>query len=148
MVQTGSSNLFKYLEILFLGALIIQNSVNLSGALISLLYTSSDCDTPIRSWLIIQTSVSFFTLLVYFFFRKIGFGLWLTWTIIWSILGLLWAFSNNSCKEDFTYGFTSTLIIIFISLFMILLVLIFSCISGIAIGVGFGLSKRYIEIDS
>ena len=73
MARTGYSDLVAYIQTLFLGALIIQNALNISGSLFSVIHTSDDCSHIARMWLIVNSSVVLFSLCVFLCYKAIGF---------------------------------------------------------------------------
>ena len=148
MAKTGLSKLMSYLQTLFLGGLLIQVVLCISGCLLSLISTSSDCSFPVRVWLISQASVTLFLLLLYFLTKCIGLSLFTLWNLVWSVLGLLWIFEDESCFDDYETGFTSTFLIICINMFLVLCIVFIAFLFAIATCIGFGLSSRYEEIES
>lgn len=147
MVKSGYSKLTSYFKVLFLGVFLTQNALNISGTLISLLYSSEECSYNLRTWLIIHSSVTFFTFLLYLFYKYFGFSLWCLWNLAWSIFGTIQTLGDNDCISDFPIGFASALIMVLISYFILSLVFSICCLFGISTCVGHGLTSMYREID-
>ena len=147
MAMSSYSRLVDFLGILFLGGLLIQNSVNISGTLVALMYSSEDCSNWLRTWLIVHSSVIFFSFCLYVFYKGLGFSVWCVWSIAWSIIGTLLVFDNSDCSGDFPTGFAGAAIMILVNYFMLCTVAGVFCICGIGTCVGHGLSSMYREID-
>jgi hypothetical protein len=148
MVRTSYSSLSSFFKIIFLGGLIMNVCINISGTAISLLYTSDDCDNSIRFWLIVQSSTSLFILTVYIYYKLFGFSLWILWTIAWGTLGTIWAFGDDNCRNDFSYGFIVAAMIVSVNFFILSIIFAFACTFGIAACIGQGLTNKYNELGT
>lgn len=145
MVKTGYNALTSFLKTCFLGAILTHFAFVLVGTLVSLLTFDSDCNGPIRTWLITSTSVSGVLTILYLFQQYFGTSLWCLWQLVWSIVGSFWL-SNGSCSNDFESGYTIVLSIILLNFSILLIFTALSCIFSIALCIGYGLSSRYQEI--
>jgi len=108
MVKTGYYALTSFLKTCFLGVILTHFAFVLIGTLVSLLTFDSDCIGPIRSWLIISTSVSGALALLFLFQQYFGTSLWCLWQLVWSIVGSFWL-SKGSCSNEFASGYTIVL---------------------------------------
>ncbi|OMJ74044.1 hypothetical protein SteCoe_27130 [Stentor coeruleus] len=148
MAKTGFNHLIETLQILFLGIVLCQNIVNISGTAFSLTLTDSDCSSPVRTWLICHSTVTFFLLILLLIFKNVGFYLWILWNIVWPIIAAIWVFGDSGCYDDFEIGFGSAAIMISVCFVVIGIIIILVMFFGIMTCVGYCLSNRHIEIDS
>ncbi len=148
MVKTGYSYISDWLNAVYIGIGLSQSIVNISGTLISLLISSSDCLSPIRTWQVTQASVALFLFLLSICYKSIGLSLWILWNLVWCVLALIWLFQDTSCKNDYESGFTSSLIMASYGLTLLIIGLIVLVVFIIGYCVGYCLSDRYHEIDS
>lgn len=145
MVKTGYTALTTFLKTSFFGVILTHFVFTLVSTLVSILAYDSDCEGPIRSWLITSTSVSGAGCIFYIFQPYFGTGLWSLWQLIWSIVGAFWI-SQGSCSNDYPSGYTSVLSLILLNFSILLILTSLSCIFSIALCIGYGLSSRYQEI--
>lgn len=148
MAKTGFTHLVETLQILFLGIVLCQNIVNISGTAFSLTSTYSDCSSPVRAWLICHSAVVFSLFILLLLYKNAGFYLWILWNIIWPIIAAVWVFGDSECYEDFEIGFGAAAIMISVCFVVIALIITLVIFFGIMTCVGYCLSNRHIEIDS
>ena len=147
MKNTSYSKLQKYLEILFLGLLIMQCCLIISGSLFGLLSSSDDCSNPIRAWLIANACVEFTILIIYCIWKLPGFIFWCIWNVVWGVIGAIWAFGDKDCENQFESGYATTGVMLSSSFFVLTLILFAGCIGGIALCIGYGIMNNYEDIE-
>jgi hypothetical protein len=147
MVKTTYLELTQHLDILFKGILLMQLCLSISGALIALISNREDCSNPVRAWLVVNASMALVMLVLNFLLKTIGFISWCIWNIAWISVGSCWVFQDGTCKDQFEYGYTAASMMIISTSFLLSIVLIGACVSGVAICIGYGLMSNYEDID-
>ncbi|OMJ75800.1 hypothetical protein SteCoe_24980 [Stentor coeruleus] len=147
MVQTGFSTISENLHLFFLGIILCQNIINISGTIFSLTLTYNRCSDPIPTWLICHSSVVFSLFILCAIFKNIGYTLWILWNIVWAIIGSIWVFGSEDCLSMYEIGYVSSAVMITVSYFIIGMILTVSLFFCVMMLVGYCLSNKYRELS-
>jgi hypothetical protein len=147
MTKTSYYRLTDTVQKVGIGGLTVQTTLAVSGMILALSYSSEDCDKPVRAWLIANASVSVALFFLYFWKKKTCFVAWVVWNITFAVLAAAWTFGDDSCENDYSYGFATMNILAIVSLFMLATIVIAACVAGIAVGIGYGLMNDYEEVE-
>lgn len=124
---------------------IVCNLVFIVAIVCVLVTDDSNCEPPVRLWLLvagITFGVGILTALyLQLAFSNFGFmrnalfsgclvvliGLYFMFSFVWFIIGNIWLYSDNDCLDDFTWGYTVTLVILIFYYIVIGLLFCFCC---------------------
>lgn len=157
MAKRKRLNFYRGLTSLLLGAFELLYVIAISAVLY---FDPGECNTPIRTWLLVLFLVflshvivlafseifvpccsiylsGLFSLLAAILNSMIG-----LFFMVWFVLGNIWYYSANGCEDDFTNGYTLAFVLLIIHYSMLGLGCCLGAILLILVCVGSGLTTR------